>query len=197
MRRLGGRLLQEGYRSVHAPTFAYHTADVDQHAAHAARTMARLAERHPDAELDVVTHSYGGVLARAALTLPDAPRVRRLVMLSPPNQGAAWAAMVRRALPLHVVGWDPLAQFHPARVAPRPVPEAEIGVLTGGLGHRHGFNPLLGADNDGTVRVDEAYLPGAADFRVLPIPHSLMPLAARALDDVVHFLERGRFSPHP
>lgn len=193
----GERLRKEGYRSVHAPTFAYHTADLDHHAAHAAKVMARVAERHPDAELDVVTHSYGGVLARAALTRPEAPRVRRLVMLSPPNQGASWAAMVRKALPLHVLGWDPLAQFHPERIAPRPVPEAEIGVLTGGLGHARGFNPLLGADNDGTVRVDEAYLPGANDFRVLPIHHSFMPLSARALDDVVHFLERGRFSPHP
>lgn len=197
MDRAAGRLREAGYRAVHAPTFRYHAADLDHHADRAAEALAEAAARHPDAELDVVTHSYGGVLARAALASPHAPRVRRLVMLSPPNQGAAWASMLRSALPVHVLGWDPLAQFHPERVTLRPVPEAEVGVLTGGLGHSRGFNPLLGADNDGTVRVDEAWLPGAADFRVLPIHHSFMPLSDRALDDVMHFLERGRFTPQP
>jgi hypothetical protein len=55
------------------------------------------------------------------------------------------------------------------------------------------MNPLLGADNDGTVRVDEAHHPDAAEFRVIPIQHSLILLAPRALDRVVHFLDHGRF----
>jgi hypothetical protein len=134
------------------------------------------------------------VLARAALATGQAPPIRRVVMISPPNQGARMAEKWRRYLPVHRAGWDPLAQFRPGACSVYPSPPAEVGVLAGGLGHARGMNRWLGADNDGTVRVDEAALEGAADFLVIPVQHSWMLLSPRAVAQVTTFLETGRFS---
>lgn len=191
---VGRALRRAGYTETLAPTFGYHLGALDDHAARAAELLRHFAARHPGAELDVVTHSYGGVLARAALARPDAPRVRRLVMLAPPNQGAQWASHIRARIPLHQAGWDPLQQFLPGVPARRPVPPAEFGILAGGRGTPRGYNPFLDGDNDGTVTVDEARLDGAADFHVIDVHHSLLPLHRESLGQVLSFLDGGRFS---
>lgn len=190
---VGRALRQAGYAHVLAPTFAYQFGTLDQHADRAARLLRAFADRHPDADLDLVTHSYGGVLARAALVRPDAPAVRRLVMLGPPNQGAQWAHHIRSKIPLHHTGWDPLGQFLPGVPASHPVPEVEFGILAGGRGTPRGYNPFLDGDNDGTVTVDEARLDGAADFHVIEVHHSFLPLAPASMRQVVRFLDEGRF----
>jgi pimeloyl-ACP methyl ester carboxylesterase len=191
------RLRADGYQAVQMPTFGYHLAPLATHAARAAELLAGIARRHPDARLDLVTHSYGGVLARAALARPEAPAVGRLVMLAPPNQGARWAGMVRGALPVHRLGWDPLGQVLPGVPCGHGVPAAEVGILAGGTGEVTGFNPWLGADNDGTVRVDETVLEGATAHRVLRVHHSMMPIAPLPLALTLRFLARGDFVDGP
>ena len=191
---LGRSLRAAGYTATIAPTFGYHLGRLDTHGDRAAALLARFAEAHPDAELDVVTHSYGGVLARLALAHPDAPPVRRLVMLGPPNQGAQWAQQIRDRVPFHQMGWDPLQQFLPGVPAHRPLPPTTYGILAGGRGTTRGYNPFLEGDNDGTVTVEEARLEGAVDFHVIDVHHSLLPLHRESLRQVQAFLEEGQFS---
>lgn len=185
-------LERAGYADVALPTFGYHLLPLEAHAERAAAALADLHARHPDACIDIVTHSYGGILARAALAMSGAPAARRVVMLSPPNQGAMLAAQIRNLLPVHKVGWDPLGQLLPGVPATRPRCQACVGILTGGTGGR-GYSPWLGEDNDGKVRVDEALLEGAADFLVVPVRHSMMPFSPVARAQVLAFLETGRF----
>ena len=140
--RTGGSMLlvaralrRAGYADVALPTFGYHVAPLGTHAERAAAVLDALARRNPGATIDVVTHSYGGILARAALARQERPAVRRVVMLSPPNQGAVLAEHVRTMLPVHRLGWDPLHQLLPGVPARQPPPiGAEVGVLTGGTG---------------------------------------------------------------
>ena len=72
----------------------------------------------------------------------------------------------------------------------------EVGVLTGARGdvHHRGYFPWLGADNDGKVRIDEAPLAGATDFRVVKAHHTFIMAQPDVLDLVVHFLQTGQFS---
>lgn len=186
-------LRRQGYAEVALPTFGYHLAPLDLHAERAAAVLTDLARRHPGAAIDVVTHSYGGILARAAISRDDAPPIRRVVMLSPPNQGARWAERVRSLLPIHRIGWDPLGQCLPGIPCARPQLPAEVGILTGGTGTA-GYNPWLDADNDGTVTVEEARLEGAADFHVIRVHHSLMPLSRASLAQMTTFLRTGAFA---
>lgn len=191
---LGARLKQAGYQEVIRPTFGYHLRPLEENALRAADLLLALRQRNPDATIDIVTHSMGGVLARAALGLSEDIGVHRVVMLSPPNQGAQMAARVRAMLPVHRLGWDPLQQLLPGVPSDHPLPTAEVGVLTGGTGLPRGYNALLGADNDLMVRVDEAHLPGAADFHVVPVPHAMMPFHGLASRQVHSFLDTGRFA---
>lgn len=187
------RLAREGWTDVVCPSWRYELATLDEVGERAAKLVASVSERNGGRPVDVVTHSMGGLVARAALA--HAPPVRRMVMLAPPNQGARMAAAVRRWMPLHAVGWDPLAPLQPG--APHALPDGsslEIGIITGGRGHERGYNPLLGADNDGKVRVDEARLPGATDFQVLPAHHTFVMARRPVLDAVVRFLRQGRFA---
>lgn len=188
------RLRREGWAQVDTPSWRYELSDLEALGERAAALVFELSERSGGQPVDIVTHSMGGLVARAALR--HAPPVGRIVMLAPPNRGARMAAAMRQLVPVHHLGWDPLAPLQPG--APDTLPDGrhvEIGVLTGGLGHRRGYNPLLGEDNDGKVRIDEARLDGAADFLVLPAHHSLVMAWPSVLDHVVRFLRVGRFLP--
>ena len=190
---LSRRLRRAGFIDVALPTFGYHLHPLAECAEAAASAVRALSSRHPDAELHLVTHSYGGVLARATWASHELPALRRGVLISPPNQGAAAADFARKVLPVHHVGWDPFGPMRPGVPAHWPLPPGEIGILTGGTGTPRGYNPLFGDDNDGTVTVEEARHQGAVDFLVVPVQHSLTILAPTVLDRVVRFLEEGRF----
>jgi triacylglycerol lipase len=188
------RLRREGWGQVDTPSWRYELSDLDALGERAAARVVEISERSGGGPVDIVTHSMGGLVARAALQ--HSPPVGRVVMLAPPNRGARMAATLRQMIPVHHLGWDPLAPLQPG--APDALPDGrhvEIGVLTGGRGDRRGYNPLLGEDNDGKVRIDEATLDGAADFLVLPAHHSLVMAWPSVLDHVVRFLREGRFLP--
>ncbi|MFO0913384.1 MAG: alpha/beta fold hydrolase [Pirellulales bacterium] len=55
--------------------------------------LEQLAKDHPDIPVALVTHSMGGLVARAVLESPEftATNVRRLIMIAPPNQGSLLA----------------------------------------------------------------------------------------------------------
>lgn len=183
-------LRRAGYGHVCAPTLAYHLRSLEELSERLLTTIEGLPGQG-DGLVDFVTHSYGGILARSVL---DRASVRRVVMLSPPNQGAELAERIRERLPVHKLGWDPLAQLLPG--VPAKVGGtrgAEIGILTGGLGEQTGFNRALSGDNDGKVRVDEARLEGAKDFRVLPVRHPFIMMAKEVQRLTIGFLTEGHF----
>ena len=72
-------------------------------------------------------------------------------------------------------------------------PPGPFGILAGGRGAATGYNPWLEGDNDMVVTVESTRLPGAADFAVLPVVHTLMMDDRRVQEYTVRFLERGYF----
>ena len=64
-----------------------------------------------------------------------------------------------------------------------------------------GYNPLVPGDDDGTVSVTSARLPGAADFLLVPCIHSFLMKNDTVIDSTVRFLESGQLrnegDPHP
>lgn len=193
------RLGNEGWAHIHLPTARYELRTMDALGEWAAAHIARVSAAHGDVPVDIVTHSMGGLVLRAALA--HRPPVFRVVMLSPPNAGAELAAHMRRMLPVHHIGWDPLAPLQPGAPSSLPIPETpiEVGVLagsrTGGEPGGKGYNPLLGADNDGKVRIDEAILAGQRAYRVVRAHHTFIMALPPVLDEVVHFMRHGTFSP--
>ena len=192
------RLKSAGYAEVLCPTFQLALGPIERHGERAAGIIAELSERFDGAPVDVITHSMGGLVLRASLA--HSPPVRRVVMLAPPNQGAEAAGKVRNWLPLHLTGWDPLEPLLPRSPDRLPTPPegVEVGILTGGVGSESGYSPLLSGDNDGKVRVEEAKLDGARDFRVVPYHHTLIMAWDEVFRLALCFFRHGSFdNPTP
>ncbi len=143
--------------------------------------------------LDLVTHSMGGIVARALMG-EGRIEVRRLVQLAPPNHGA-WLADRIRLVPLlgRIPAFRDLGQGEETLVDALGAcpPEAEIGVVAG-----QSASAWLGGEaGDGVVRVKETHLDGAQDWILLPHFHTVIMNGRDTLSEVDHFLQRGRFSP--
>ncbi|NOY25115.1 MAG: alpha/beta fold hydrolase, partial [Oligoflexia bacterium] len=188
-------LVRQGWAEVKTPTMLYQAKPLSVLAADIARAMRQLSQRHDGQAVDLVTHSMGGLLARGVLA-EQAP-VGRIVMLAPPNQGAWMAERVRRILPVHYLGWDPLGPLLPGAPASLPTHAQgiDIGILTGGSGTNRGMIPFLPGDNDGRVCVEEARLDDAAELRVVPFGHTTIMARHAVLVQVSAFLQTGRFPP--
>jgi pimeloyl-ACP methyl ester carboxylesterase len=151
-----------------------------------ARARATAGREQPEstaaaaAPLHFVGHSLGCILIRYLLAHRGL-RAGRVVLLTPPNQGARAADVFQpyfswllRPLPdLSVGGGVPASLALPQGV--------EIGLIAGGA--------------DRTVKLHETRLDGAADAAVVPCGHSFIMLRRDAQDLTVRFLRTGRFTP--
>ena len=183
----GFRVVRFGYPSTSEPIEVlvdHLQADVRRCCGEGARTM------------HFVTHSMGGVLVRSYLSQQPQPHQGRVVMLSPPSQGSeivdafADSRLLRSLLgPAGSrLGTDSAGianQLPPIRFS--------LGIITGD----RSLNPLgswlIPGPDDGKVGVDRAKVEGAADFIVLPATDTFIMNRSDVAEEVVHFLQRGRF----
>jgi len=162
------------------------------------RRLAALAAAH--GPLDVVTHSLGGIVLRAALAdgwvAPE--MLRRVVMLAPPNSGSELADLLARTrlfrLLLGPVGPELRTDGAGVPAGLPPVPFA-LGVIIGQRGGNPLFARAFAGPNDGKVSVARAAVPGMHDLRVVERGHTFVMDAPEVVEAVFHFLEHGRF-PH-
>lgn len=194
LRKQGGyTVLNMGYCSTRAP--------ISEHAVSLGNVLARLEGVE---EVNLVAHSMGNLVIRHYLAdhmrsesdrRPD-PRIRRIVMLAPPNQGSGVAAEwgdwklvewtlgpCSRELGL---AWEDLSD----KLA---VPQCEFGIIAGGCQDDDGWCPRLPGDDDSIVSVAETRLPGAADFRVVPSLHAWVGEDEETQEYVLTFLRKGYF----
>jgi pimeloyl-ACP methyl ester carboxylesterase len=172
-----------------------------------AQTLDRIVSRLDGIdEINFVAHSLGNLVIRHWLAdhtrpelgqCPD-PRVRRIVMLGPPNNGARLAEVLGRTVVVSsvfgtVVGKSgtQLASTWKDLEARLCIPRCEFAVIAGGRGGPTGYNPLLAGDNDLIVTVESAKLPGAKDFAVLPVFHTTMMDDPKVQEYTLRFLQHG------
>ncbi len=197
MRRTARVLERAGLR---ARAFGYATRrdDLEGHAlqieAEVSDWVAGLAGA-PFPVLGLLSHSMGGLVARALLARPGileiAPR-QRLVMLAPPNQGAVLAEQNRDFPPFRWLYGQAAGELQPPRVAdlPPPPPSCETLILVGGTGDERGYNPRIEGDNDGVVATRSALLPGLEPEFVGGV-HSTLQWRRDVLERAARFLNTG------
>ena len=123
-------------------------------------------------------------------------RIKRFVMLAPPNHGSLLAVALGDNKVYRVVTGQTgqqLGRDWQQVEGKLATPTCEFGILAGGRGDKHGYNLLLPGDNDGIVSVDTTRLAGARDFLVLPVQHSLIMFNAKAQEYTLRFLQKGYF----
>jgi pimeloyl-ACP methyl ester carboxylesterase len=174
---LARMLRAEGYRVLNWGYSSY-TRAVPELSARLARDTAAALGAAP--KVHFVGHSLGTVLIRWVLAHEPPPRVGRVVLLAPPNRGAARADA---AAPYF--GWllPPLADLcsapDAATVRLRAPAEVEVGIIAGAA--------------DRTVAVAETRLDGARGHVLVPSGHTFIMLRRDVHRLVQAFLRSGSF----
>jgi pimeloyl-ACP methyl ester carboxylesterase len=140
-----------------------------------------------------VGHSLGGVLVLETLNRhPEVPVASALLIGSPVRGSFAGRRFGQERFGRWMMG--AAAQCWEAREA-RWTRAAPLGVLAGsvaiGLGRMAGGR--LPGVNDGVVCVEETAVEGATASKLVPQPHSWMPISASVARLAASFLRSGRF----
>lgn len=153
-------------------------------------------------KLHFVCHSLGNLVVRRYVAEAAAesprwkvdPRISRMVMLGPPNQGAALAKMLKGNKLATWVGGPVVGELSPDSTLLAnglATPKFEFGILAGDYSKG---NPFIKGQDDFVVAVEETKLEGAKDFRVLPLNHSELVRSDNTHKHVVAFLKTGSFT---
>ncbi|MCG8509522.1 MAG: hypothetical protein MI741_09875 [Rhodospirillales bacterium] len=183
------RLLADGFDVV-GVSYPSTRGTIQSHA----RGLSRVLDRLEGTEtVSFVTHSMGGLVVRHLLagdaSWKEKLKVGHLVMIAPPNRGAAIARFLRDFPPYEFLYGEAGQQLIPAAVQKVPRPAVPFIVIAGGRGDGRGFNPFLEGDDDGTVSVAETLLPGADAHYVVPAIHSTVAGHPEALRITLSFLQ--------
>lgn len=193
MRPLLGRVRRQGFQCL---LFGYpsYRCDIPENAS---RLASYLKERNLD-EIDAVAFSLGSIILRWAVNHHPMPTLRRVVMIGPPNHGAEMAKLADRWTgPMFPLMWGRCARqlrpgddglCHRAGLLNEPT---ELAIIAGGRGHSRGVNPLLRGDNDRVVRVEETWLEGMVDFKLVRAAHGPLIFRSDVARYTVNFLQSG------
>lgn len=147
--------------------------------------------------LHFVTHSLGGILVRAYLSGNKPENLGRVVMLSPPNKGSDVVDFFEEyslfryffgpAAAELGTGWNSF----PNKLGPA---DFEVGIITGNRTIDPISSWIIDGDDDGKVSIEQAKLEGMADFMVVQVSHAFIMTDRKVIDEVIYFLQNGRFS---
>ena len=152
--RAGYRVVNEGYPSTEA-TIETLVRDY---------VAPRVAACGAGDTVHFVTHSMGGILARAWLADHRPANMGRVVMLAPPNHGS-----------------ELVDAF------------GDLGVIAGDRSLNPVYSAVIEGADDGKVSVVSTRIGGMRDHIVLPVTHTFMMNNPLVVAEVLAFLKEGRF----
>lgn len=182
MKSLGNTLDSQDCGKVIRFSYASTRSSISDHAAALQEVLLGLPE---DAEIAFVGHSMGNIVVRHLIGDLQAQgdpegvlgRCCCMVMLGPPNQGAAIA---RRLAPTGLFGmvtgqgglelgpkWNEL-------VTNLAVPPFPFAIIAGDLSQKPVKNPLVDGSSDFVVSLEETQLDGHVSFTTVPVLHSFL-----------------------
>lgn len=150
---------------------------------HAARFAVELESLDANPAIDalhLVTHSMGGIIARAALDRFRPRKLGRFVMLAPPNKGSFVATRIAGTIGRVFKPVAELSTASDSLVNSLPMPEGvDLGVIA--------------AKWDALVSAESTHPNAPHAYATIPTFHSGLLFRRDAADLVASFLERGEF----
>lgn len=189
--------------ALHLENHGYQTINIDypsnKKAIHDLATMAikpALQQCSIDHKVHFVTHSMGGILVRDYMQTHTVNNLGRVVMLGPPNQGSELIDKLKTVAAFEWIhGPAGLELGTDNNSTPISLGEVnfELGVIAGG----YTINPILSlmipGRDDGKVSVEKTKVTGMQDHLVMPVTHPMMMRNKMVMEQVVNFLEYGKF----
>ncbi len=157
-------------------------------------------------EIHFVAHSMGNLVVRSYLhqkqNLGEGqakdPRLTRMVMLGPPNQGSQLARLLKNNLAFHAVAGvsgQQLSQHWDQLAVELAVPHFPFAIIAGGAEQGNLYErTVFDGPSDLVVSVPETQLPGAALHLKLPVVHTFMMEDPTVMQVVADFLSTGAVS---
>ena len=147
-----------------------------------------------------VTHSLGGILVREYFSRHEDPRLGRVVMLGPPNQGSevvdrlkGWTAFQRLNGPAgNELGTNP--ESKPKSQGPV---KFELGVIAGDRSINWINSLMIPGSDDGKVSIGSTKVDGMKEHLVVHSTHPFLMKNPAAIAAVQSFLAYGTFTPPP
>jgi pimeloyl-ACP methyl ester carboxylesterase len=197
LRRRVARDFQMKTHGFHYPSVSGAMSDITSRLAERIRGLVSGQVSGDGAErVHLVGHSLGGIIIYRTLErFPDLPP-GRVVFLGTPSVAsrAAIGAHDRLRWAAKLLGTCVAEELLTTRDRRWRI-ERDLGIVAGtrrmGLGQ---YFARLDGENDGTVSVNEARLPGATAFITQPVSHMGLLLSARVARETGAFLKEGRFS---
>ncbi|MEM8665915.1 MAG: alpha/beta fold hydrolase [Planctomycetota bacterium] len=199
MKPVAAALAEQGHEDVIRFAYASTRSSISDHSA----ALREVLEDLPDGtQFSFVGHSMGNIVVRHMLgrLQEDDPehlltRFHSMVMLGPPNQGAA---ISRRLAPTGLYGWitgkggmelGPQWESFAQQLA---TPSFPFLIIAGDVSQlplpMQLKNPLVDGSSDFVVSVDEARLEGAEALETVPVLHSFLMNDSDSLQLTVDFL---------
>ena len=151
-----------------------------------------------ETKFNFVTHSLGGILVRAYLADNRPGNLGRVVMLSPPNKGSDVVDFFRDYPLFEYFFGQAAAELGTGRDSfPNSLGPAdfEVGIITGDRTIDPISSWIIDGDDDGKVAIERTKLEGMTDFLVMHVSHAFIMEDPQVVDEVIYFLENGRFLP--
>jgi len=148
------------------------------------------------AQIHFVTHSMGGILLRQFLAYHEIDNLGRVVMLGPPNKGSEVVDKLREVPGFHFINGDAGLELGTgSENLPEQLGRAhfDLGIIAG----NYTVNPILSGiipgPDDGKVSVENTRLEGMNDHIEMEVTHTFMMRNDEVIEQVLHYLENGRF----
>ncbi len=198
MSSLRDRINSQGFATATHFSYASTRATLVEHAT---ALKAFVESFPPNSTLSFVCHSMGNIVLRTAVGLWQAEqresnqvlgRMRSVVMLAPPNQGASIARLLGKTGLFGLIagpGASQLGLRWQEVIDHLATPPCPFAIIAGDLSQTWFNNPLIEQPNDLLVTVNETKLEGAKQFHCVPIAHTTLMTDARSQDLTIQFLK--------
>ncbi len=152
----------------------------------------------PEADVNVVTHSMGGILTRVWAKAHPEAEWGRVVMLAPPNNGSELVDTFEEVPGFEwfngpagtALGTGP--DDIPAQLGPVPF---SLGVIAGNRSLNAFYSSILPGEDDGKVTVESTKVAGMKAHLTLPVTHTFMMNNPRVIAQTLSFLDTETFVP--
>lgn len=147
-------------------------------------------------KINFVTHSLGGILVRQYLLHHDIDGLGRVVMLGPPNQGSEVIDKLGNVPGFHFIHGDAGLELGTgATSVPNNLGQAnfDLGIIAGTRSVNLFLSSMIPGPDDGKVSVESTRLEGMNDHLEMEVTHPFMMRNNQVIEQVIHYLETGKF----